>query len=697
MSLEKLNQLRDEYAAPVQSRPKPPMLGKAAARLLLEAAFAGTQGLAPTARRGGVAITIVAPDASWVAPMEGVVEDALNGFAWREVSTVSAPLLNTPAYPDMTELDDEDDFPIGSTGDLIDDPHFPDLDAPGQRIASTWRIAARDGTPRSPTIEHLEAMAADELTRGIGVIILAASEADLPPRFMAAADFRLAVPPLTGAILTEAMAQVAQPPTRTLSDGLCALLTAADLKLAARPATSPDDWIDRLERMAKARVRLPAPGPRLADLHGMSEAVAWGEALNRDLAAYRAGALSWHEMDKGLLLAGPPGVGKTQFASALAASCDLPLIAASYGEWQAAGHQGDMLRAMASTFTNAKRAAPCLLFIDELDSFTARHSERPGQNQSYNRQITNAMLEHVGGLQGRPGVIMIGACNYPALLDPALIRAGRFDRVVHIPLPDQAALAGILRYHLGRDHLPGLDLTRFAAQMEGASGADCELLVRTAKRRARVAGRPMVAADLEADLYPTDPRTPALRQLCAVHEAGHAVAAAVLRPSMLVSASIRISAGGLGGVNYRMDGEVLRRNDLLDLIQVHLAGRAAEELLLGAPSTGAGGNGDSDLALATVLATQMLTSHGLGDHLTWLGPVTAETVPRLLSSNPQIAAQVTAILDTQYAKVRVLLYAWHSAVENVAGLLLARETASAAEIIAIANATLHEARTQTLQ
>ncbi|TWB25984.1 AAA family ATPase [Nitrospirillum viridazoti] len=695
MSLEKLNELRDEYAAPMQSPPKLPMLEKAAAKLLLEAAFVGTEGLAPAARRGGVAITIVAPDASWVAPMESVVEDALNGFAWREVSTVGA-LPCALTYPDVTELDGEDDFPAGSTVDVVEDPRFPDLDAPDHQITSIWSVATRDGTPRSPTIDHLETMAANQLMRGTGVIILAASEADLPPRLTAAADFRLVVPALTGAILTEAMAQLARRPARTLSDALCALLSAADLKLAARPATSPDDWVNRLERMAKARVRLPA-SPRLEDLHGMDEAKEWGEALRRDVAAYRAGTLSWHEMDKGLLLAGPPGVGKTQFASALAASCGLPLITASYGEWQAAGHQGDMLRAMASTFAEAKRAAPCLFFIDELDSFTARHSERPGQNQSYNRQITNAMLEHVGGLHGRQGVIMLGACNYPALLDPALIRAGRFDRLVHIPLPDRAALAGILRYHLGPDHLPGLDLTRFAARMEGASGADCELLARTAKRRARLAGRPMVAADLEAELHPADRRTPALRQLCAVHEAGHAVAAAVLRPSMLISASIRISAGGLGGVNYRMDGEVLRRNDLLDLIQVHLAGRAAEELLLGAPSTGAGGNGDSDLALATVLATQMLTSHGLGDHLTWLGPVTTDTVPRLLSSNPQIAAQVATILDTQYAKVRVLLYAWYGAVQNVAGLLLARETASAAEIIAITNATLHEARTQTLQ
>ncbi|WP_244410819.1 AAA family ATPase [Nitrospirillum viridazoti] len=385
----------------------------------------------------------------------------------------------------------------------------------------------------------------------------------------------------------------------------------------------------------------------------------------------------------------------------MAATCDLPLIVGSYAQWQSAGHQGDCLRAMGGTFAEAKREAKraggALLAIDELDSFSSRDLEEPGRNRSYHHQVMNALLEQLDGVHARPGVIVIGTCNHPSLLDPALVRPGRLDRVVHISLPDQAALAAILRYHLGPDHLPGVDLARFVARMEGASGADCEFLARNAKRRARVAGRPMIAADLEAELCPADPRTPALRQLCAVHEAGHAVAAAVLRPSMLVSASIRISAGGLGGVNYRMDGEVLRRNDLLDLIQIHLAGRAAEELLLGAPSTGAGGDGDSDLALATLLATQMLMSHGLGDHLIWSGPVTVHTVPRLLSSNPQIAAQVTAILDTHYAKVRVLLYAWHGAVDHVASLLLARETASATEIIAITNATLHEAQTRTLQ
>ncbi|MDE1145012.1 MAG: AAA family ATPase [Azospirillaceae bacterium] len=401
-------------------------------------------------------------------------------------------------------------------------------------------------------------------------------------------------------------------------------------------------------------------------------------------------------MDKGCVVAGPPGVGKSAFMRALARTCEVPLIVASHGQWQAAGHQGNMLRAMAATFAEARRAAPCLLAIDELDSFASRALEA-GPNRSYNHQVMNAFLEYSDSVQGREGVVVVGSCNFPELLDPALTRPGRFERVIRIPFPDKMALQGILRFHLGPNHLQGLDLACFAAALEGATGADCEQVVRGGKRRARLAGRPMRPEDLAAELHPAERQQPLeVRRLVAVHEAGHAVVSAILRPGTLLSASIRASSAALGSVRCRPDDEIMHAGDLLALVKVSLAGRAAEEAVLGEASTAAGGNAESDLATATLLTTQLI-AHGLGDQLIWVGPVTARTLPHLLGGNPKLAAKVDALLDAQYGEVLALVRARRQAVEYVAELLLAKETISAEEIVAAGSALWPKAEGREMQ
>lgn len=136
---------------------------------------------------------------------------------------------------------------------------------------------------------------------------------------------------------------------------------------------------------------------------------------------------------------------KTLFARALATTCEVPLISGSYREWHGSGstHQGDFLKAMRKTFATARAQAPCILSVDEIDSFPDRGT-LTHHYADYEIQIVNALLAEIDGVQGRDGVILVGACNYPEKLDPALLRSGRLDRHVRIGLPDQPALVRIL-------------------------------------------------------------------------------------------------------------------------------------------------------------------------------------------------------------------------------------------------------------
>ncbi|MCK3776664.1 ATP-binding protein [Ensifer sesbaniae] len=145
-------------------------------------------------------------------------------------------------------------------------------------------------------------------------------------------------------------------------------------------------------------------------MYGYGGAKEWGLELAQDLIDWQRGRIDWSEVDTGIVLSGPPGVGKTQFAAALARQCSVPIIAASLARWQARGHLGDLLKAMRSDFDKAKESAPCILFCDELDSFGDRNSFS-ADNKDYSTQVVNGFLEHLDGLDGREGVVVIGATN----------------------------------------------------------------------------------------------------------------------------------------------------------------------------------------------------------------------------------------------------------------------------------------------
>jgi hypothetical protein len=622
----------------------PPDAAIVAASILLRRALgAAAVTLAETLRPGFVFI-IVIPQEAWSvsvrAAWKGMINDLRAGDAWPDIGKVWAG-----------------DF---KTIDLIED------------------VAAILASARPCTLFALQSN-------------------ELPPEVLVSADRVVRLDPLDRSVIDGMLAELcgAAPTSGSLTDAEAAALTPTELRLAYRVGESADDFMGRLEDLLEARetaVVVPPPRksvrsePSMDRLHGMDEAVAWGRSLAADFAAYRAGELSWDAVDRGCLLSGPPGCGKTTFVRALAADCGVPLIAATHGEWQAAGHQGDMLKVMRKSFAAARKAAPSILFIDELDSFGDRAAVDSGShNGSYELQVINALLAEVDGVQGHEGVVIIGACNYPEKLDPALVRSGRLDRHIRIPQPTVRAVAAILREHLGAD-LPSIDLGRLADLAAGFTGADCERLVRLARRRARSAKRELLLADLEAELLPDDGRPPAERQTAAVHEAGHAVAAMLLLPpGMLISVSLRPSGAFGGATRLRSEWtRVATAAAVEDAIVFLLAGRAAEEVLTGTVTTGAGGDHDSDLARATSIAVQAASAYGYGvAGLVWRGKPEMSDLPKTLAWDPGLTMEVGERLAAAYARALEFIERNRPWVARVADALLSRTMLDASEVMAL--------------
>ncbi|GGF07616.1 AAA family ATPase [Stappia taiwanensis] len=400
-----------------------------------------------------------------------------------------------------------------------------------------------------------------------------------------------------------------------------------EIGTAMREREAPARTRARLRRMLSASASAPKAGSKsggktgpipLEELIGYGEARTWGLDLALDLAAYRKGEVSWEDLDRGLVLAGPPGVGKTRFAASLAASCGLHLVATSAAAWQACGHLGDYLRAMRRDFDEARRKAPSLLFIDEIDAVGSRTNLQI-HNSDYVRMAINGLLEQLDGFEAREGVIVVGATNNPGVLDPALLRPGRLEKVIEIPLPDEEDLAGILRQYLMED-LPDIDLDRTARFLSGASGADVEALVRTVRARARRAGERLSERHLQDELLKRTPRyTVEERWQMAVHEAGHALVAHLFGLPVYRMSLVSPETGPHAFVGMGFSA-VPTEADIDMHLAVLLAGRVAEEALNGMISTASGGPRESDLARASVLAAMQEISCGLGTSLLWREP-----------------------------------------------------------------------------
>jgi cell division protease FtsH len=467
------------------------------------------------------------------------------------------------------------------------------------------------------------------LAENRNVVGIAADIRMLPASLVSTADMTVTVASPAGGVLRTAMKRcLTGKVPATLDDALAAGLDLDDLVAAFRPGSTPAQVVERLRAAARTRGGLSA-GEDLPDLQNAveyGEARTWGLALARDIADYRAGRISWAEIDRGAVLHSEPGFGKSLFARVLARACNIPLVVFSVAELFAApggAHLDGVLRAQRGFFAKAAALADpfCLLFCDEIDAIPSRNSLSRSHNADYWLPVISDLLCLLdsavgdggpGGVRGggtRAGVIVLGATNRPHALDPAIIRPGRLERLIEIGRPDAAGVQNILRFHLKGD-LPDADLGEVSQMMEGATAAEVMATVRAARRVARHARRDLTVDDLRGRITGPGNESPGYLRRVAVHEAAHAVSSVVLPVGTLKRVQLR-SQGRAGGHTLIERGDNM---DLATLANVEdrvtsiLSAEVAERIIVGAASTGSGGDDRSDIGIATAMLAVLHTS-----------------------------------------------------------------------------------------
>lgn len=385
-------------------------------------------------------------------------------------------------------------------------------------------------------------------------------------------------------------------------------------------------------------------------------AVKAARQATHDLVAWRAGKLAWSDIPNGLIFFGPPGTGKTQLARAMATEAGLPIVETSAAAWQKGANLSLMLERMQASFSEAQRAAPCVLFIDEIDTMGTR--EERNHNSSYHDQVMAAFLVGITQLRETAGVILAGATNRLSGLDAAVLRPGRFDLKLPLGMPTRAAIAVMLAGRLSGDSICADARARLATRAIGLSPAQIDGALRQARAECRAVGQPL-SEEAIAAAFDNGPGTlPALAWRIALHEAGHAAIA--IRLGMSVT---RITAGPKSGwVEWMAPATEGLTTDFAARIAVHMAGRAAEEELLGTPSAGAGGSDSSDLANATQLAMEIELRSGLGSS----GLLWSDAKAHLLHAHPALRDRVEAHLQNGLRMARDMIRRMPLLVEGLA-------------------------------
>src|SRR5687767_3581448 len=326
---------------------------------------------------------------------------------------------------------------------------------------------------------------------------------------------------------------------------------------------------------------------------------------------------------KGVLLVGPPGTGKTLLARAVAGEAKVPFFSLSGSEFVEM-FVGVGAARVRDLFAQAEQKAPCIVFIDELDALGKARVQSPIGSHEEREQTLNQLLAEMDGFDARKAIIIMAATNRPEVLDPALMRPGRFDRQVLVDKPDVKGREEVLKIHVRNVKLdPTVDLRKVAARTAGFAGADLANLVNEAALlAARRDGQSVVMKDFDeaidrliAGLEKKRVMNTREREIVAYHEAGHAIVASVL-PNMDPVHKISIVARGFGALGYTMqlpleDRYLLQKGDLNNQMAILLGGRAAEEIAVGEISTGA----QNDLQRVTDVARSMVTEWGMSEKL----------------------------------------------------------------------------------
>ena len=407
-------------------------------------------------------------------------------------------------------------------------------------------------------------------------------------------------------------------------------------------------------------------------------------------------------LPKGALLVGPPGTGKTLLAKAVAGEAHVPFFSISGSEFveMFVGMGAAKVRDL---FKQANEKAPCIVFIDEIDTIGKKRDGSGMGGNDEREQTLNQLLTEMDGFDGRKGVVILAATNRPETLDKALLRPGRFDRRIPVELPDLKGREAILRVH-GKDVKmdESVDFNAIARATVGASGAELANIINEGALRAVRMGRRVVSqADLEESVETViagyQKKNASVseneRRIVAYHEIGHALVAACQSNSAPVH-KITIIPRTSGALGYTMqveDGErlLMSKEEALNKIATLTGGRAAEEFMFHSITTGA----SNDIEQATKLARAMVTRYGMSDQF---GMVALETVTNQylggdtsLACSPETAKaiddEVIATVKAQYKKAMGILRDHAAKLNELAGYLLEKETITGEEFMEILN------------
>jgi cell division protease FtsH len=402
---------------------------------------------------------------------------------------------------------------------------------------------------------------------------------------------------------------------------------------------------------------------------------------------------------KGVLLVGPPGTGKTLMAKAVSGEAGVPFFSISGSEFveMFVGVGASRVRDL---FEQAKKNSPCIIFVDEIDAVGRHRGAGLGGSHDEREQTLNQILVEMDGFGTDTNVILIAATNRPDILDPALLRPGRFDRRVTMDRPDVVGRRAILEVHVkGKPVEPTIELDLIARQTPGFVGADLENVVNeaailAARRNKRAIGMHELQEAVERVGMGGPERksrlmTPQEKKVVAYHEAGHAVVARLCEHSDPVQKVTIVPRGSAGGYVWRVaekDRLMAKRTYFLDNIAVALGGRVAEELVFGDISNGAA----MDIQQLTQMARAMVTKYGMSekmgplqfgqqDELVFLGRDLAEQRDYSEEVAEEIDGEVHRLVDGAYTRVRALLADNIHLLHGVANALLERETLNADE------------------
>ncbi|KAI7897258.1 peptidase family M41-domain-containing protein [Mucor mucedo] len=394
------------------------------------------------------------------------------------------------------------------------------------------------------------------------------------------------------------------------------------------------------------------------------------------------------KLPKGVLLTGPPGTGKTMLARAVAGEANVPFFFMSGSEFDEM-YVGVGARRVRELFAAARAKAPSIVFIDEIDAIG---SKRNPKDQSYMKQTLNQLLVDLDGFSQTEGVIFIAATNFPELLDKALVRPGRFDRLVNVPLPDVRGRIEILKHHMKKIHIASeVDVSVVARGTPGFSGADLANLVNQAAIQASRENCKQV--NLRHLEYSKDKiimgaerksavATDESKRLTAYHEGGHALVAYYTPGAMPLHKATIMPRGSALGMTVQLpeiDRDSFTKKEFIAQIDVCMGGRVAEELIFGQENVTSGAS--SDIMKATDVAKRMVRYYGMSEKV---GPVNHDDEDmQLLSAHTKelIESEILNLIETSEKRAKKILIDHREELDNLANALIEYETLDYQEII----------------